>query len=122
MSIQDDIRALAIEYSKQLAQAPDNRVLEMEADDTSHFLLYRVLGVTEAEGRLIDVYQNKGRFLYRYAGSFLEAAAKLCFTAGFPSATSLRIPNTIGKSPATFEIDCLVDNNAHEIKWRDATT
>lgn len=57
---------------------------EMKEDDKSHFLIYQVLGVTDEEGELIDVYQNKGRFLYRYAGSFLENAAKLCFQETYP--------------------------------------
>ena len=30
--------------------------------------------------------------------------------------------NKIGNKPKRFEIDCLVNNNAYEIKWRDATT
>jgi hypothetical protein len=33
-----------------------------------------------------------------------------------------RIPNTRGRRPKTFEIDCLVGSDAIEIKWRDATT
>ena len=94
----------------------------MQADDVSHYLIYRVLGVAEEEGRLIDVYQNKGRFLYKYAGSFLEAATKLCFKEAFPDSGSLRVPNTRGRRPRTFEIDCLVSNEALEIKWKDATT
>src|SRR5690606_20980698 len=82
-----------------------------------------VLKVTLEEGELIDIYQNKGRFLYKYAGSFLEEAATLCFVHKFgEKAQKIRIPNTIGQRPKTFEIDCLVDNAAHEIKWRDATT
>ena len=94
----------------------------MENDDTSHYLVYRVLGVTTGEGRLIDVYQNKGRFLYRYAGSFLESAAKRCFKAKYPDSGSLRIPNTQGQRPRTFEVDCVIGTDAIEIKWRDATT
>ncbi len=34
----------------------------------------------------------------------------------------MKISNTIGRRPKTFEIDCLVRNEAFEIKWRDATT
>ncbi len=30
--------------------------------------------------------------------------------------------NTSGRRPKQFEIDCLIDQNAIEIKWRDATT
>lgn len=37
-------------------------------------------------------------------------------------AQKTRIENTEGTRPKTFEIDCLVEDRAHEIKWRDATT
>lgn len=94
----------------------------MENDDDSHTLIYRVLGIDQEEGRLIDVYKNKGRFLYNAAGRFLEKATKLCFQDRFPNAKSKRISNTRGRRPKTFEIDCLVNNDAIEIKWRDATT
>jgi len=94
----------------------------MQEDDVSHYLIYRLLGISEQEGRLIDVYQNKGRFLYKYAGSFLEEATKLCFKEAFFDSGSLRIENTRGQRPRTFEIDCLVGNDALEIKWKDATT
>ncbi|NJN95496.1 MAG: ApaLI family restriction endonuclease [Anaerolineales bacterium] len=122
MSIQDDIRRLANQYTDALKTQVDKRIKAMEQDDTSHFLIYRVLGVSDEEGRLIDIYQNKGRFLYKYAGSFLEQAARLCFQHAYPDAGSVRIPNTEGKRPVTFEIDCLIGNDALEIKWRDATT
>ncbi|OGO91620.1 MAG: hypothetical protein A3F10_07245 [Coxiella sp. RIFCSPHIGHO2_12_FULL_42_15] len=95
----------------------------MESDDNSHYLIYRVLGISLKEGKMIDEYQNKGRFLYKYAGSFLEEASILCFESAFPEAKKkVRIPNTIGMRPKTFEIDCLINNDAYEIKWRDATT
>jgi len=122
-SVEIKIRELADKYAKNLKDRMDKRVEEMEADDNSHYLIYQVLGVTDREGKLIDVYQNKGRFLYRYAGSFLEDAAKACFSEKFPESGSVRIPNTIGQRPKTFEIDCLVEErDAIEIKWRDATT
>ena len=122
MTIRDDIKSLADRYADELKRKIDQRVDEMEQDDRSHFLIYRVLGIAEDEGKLIDVYQNKGRFLYKYAGSFLEAAAKLCFKEKFPESGSVRIPNTRGQRPRTFEVDCLVGLDALEIKWRDATT
>ena len=122
MAIKDIIKELAFKYAANLKVKVDARVAEMKADDTSHYLIYKVLGITDREGELIDVYQNKGRFLYKYAGSFLEEAAKLCFKEKFPRSDSLHIPNTEGKRPKTFEIDCLVGNDAIEIKWRDATT
>ncbi len=122
-NISERINALASKYSQTLKTVMDARITEMEADDNSHYLLYRVLGVTDAEGKLIDEYQNKGRFLYKYAGSFLEEAAILCFKEKFPKAKrKLRIPNKLGSRPTTFEIDCLVGKEAFEIKWRDATT
>lgn len=122
MPIKDDLRALADKYALELKLSIDERVAEMEHDDRSHVLIYRVLGITEDEGKLIDVYQNKGRFLYKYAGSFLEEAAKLCFKKKFPESGSVRVPNTRGQRPKTFEVDCLVGGDALEIKWRDATT
>jgi hypothetical protein len=116
------IRELADRYAAELKRNIDERVAEMEQDDRSHVLIYQVLGVSESEGKLIDVYQNKGRFLYKYAGSFLEEAAKLCFKQKFPDSGSVRVPNTHGKRPKLFGVDCLVGKDALEIKWRDATT
>lgn len=120
--VKDELKQLADQYAQLLKSGTEQRVEDMEQDDQSHFLIYRVLGVTDEEGRMIDIYQNKGRFLYRYAGSFLETAAKLCFKWKFPDSGSVRIPNTQGQRPKTFEIDCLVGSDAVEIKWRDATT
>jgi len=122
MPTKQKIKQLANQYASRLKTVIDNRVAEMQADDVSHYLIYQVLGIQEAEGHLIDIYQNKGRFLYKYAGSFLEEASKLCFKEAFPDSGSLRIPNTRGQRPKTFEIDCLVGNDALEIKWKDATT
>jgi hypothetical protein len=122
VTTRNKIRLLADQYADRLKNKIDGRVAEMDDDDTSHYLIYRVLGVQETERHLIDVYQNKGRFLYKYAGSFLEEASKLCFKEANPDSGSLKIPNTRGQRPKTFEIDCLVDNDALEIKWRDATT
>ena len=121
-SIEERIRVLAREYADRLKQAIDARLEEMQHDDRSHCLIYQVLGVGDQEGRLVDEYQNKGRFLYKYAGSFLEEAAKLCFLEKFPDSGAVRVPNTRGRRPSTFEIDCLIASDAIEIKWRDATT
>jgi hypothetical protein len=120
--IKDDIRSLASNYAVRLKEQMDLRIQDMQFDDTSHYLIYRVLGISITEGRLIDEYQNKGRFLYKYAGAFLEDAAKYCFKNKNAEAVSLRIPNTHGVKPKTFEIDCVHGKLAIEIKWRDATT
>jgi hypothetical protein len=123
LTIEEKLRKLADKYAKNLNEKVVERVEEMLTDDKSHYMVYRVLKVPFEEGDLIDIYQNKGRFLYKYAGSFLEEAATLCFMDKFgEDAKKIRIPNTAGQRPKTFEIDCLVGNNAHEIKWRDATT
>lgn len=122
MDIESQIRALAADYAARLTSRIAQRQQEMSADDTSHYLIYRVLGVSFEEGQAIDLYQNKGRFLYRYAGSFLEEATKMCLEESFPDVQALRIPNTLSNRPKTFEIDCLLENDAYEIKWRDATT
>ena len=122
MNIEQDIRILAKKYADTLQSQICTRTEEMKNDDKSHFLVYQVLGVTDKEGHLIDLYQNKGRFLYKYAGSFLEDATKLCFLHKFSDSATTKIPNTLGSRPKTFEIDCLENTNAIEIKWRDATT
>lgn len=123
MILYNEIRKLSDEYEEKLKTRMDERVEEMEEDDFSHHILYQVLGVSAHEGHDIDVYQNKGRFLYRYAGSFLEEAAAMCIKYKDQSSSDkFRIPNTLGLRPKTFEIDALSGNKAFEIKWRDATT
>lgn len=120
--LKSQIKALAQKYSDALNAKVTERMEAMKADDTSHYLIYQVLGINIEEGYMIDLYQNKGRFLYKYAGSFLEEAAIKCFQFKYPNAEKVRIENNQGSRPRTFEIDCLVDNKAYEIKWRDATT
>jgi len=121
--IKEKIKILANKYAKELQRKLKEREEEMEGDDNSHYLIYEVLGITDEEGKLIDLYQNKGRFLYKYAGSFLEEAAILCFKFKFPDCKQKnKIINTLGKRPKTFEIDVLVNKDAFEIKWKDATT
>ncbi|MBS1786853.1 MAG: ApaLI family restriction endonuclease [Acidobacteria bacterium] len=122
MGIEEQIKQLADQYANELQEKMNLRVREMENDDQSHFLIYRVLGVAAEEGQLIDEYQNKGRLLYNNAGTFLEKATMLCFQSRFPEAKRCEISNTRGKKPKKFEIDCLINNDAIEIKWRDATT
>ena len=122
MTIKQAIRELADRYAQELKGKMAARVDEMAGDDKSHYLIYFVLGISEKEGELIDVYQNKGRFLYKYAGAFLEAATVLCFKEKYPQASKAQVDNTLGKRPKQFEIDCLIDSDAVEIKWRDATT
>lgn len=122
LTVDKQIRAIAAKYAADLKTRVQDRVTEMGSDDKSHFLIYRVLGVSIEEGEAIDIYQNKGRFLYRYAGTFLEHATKICMEAKFPGVEPMRIANTFGSRPKTFEIDCLINNRAYEIKWRDATT
>ena len=120
--VKQKIRALADRYAAELKRNIDLRVEQMELDDRSHVLIYGVLGISEEEGKLIDVYQNKGRFLYKYAGAFLEESAVLCFKEKFSDSGPVRVPNTHGKRPKFFGVDCAVGNDALEIKWRDATT
>lgn len=122
MTIKDKIKKLADKYTETLHSQIVQRKEEMKDDDTSHYLIYRVLGISNEEGQLIDEYQNIGRFLYKYAGSFLEEATTLCFTEVYPEGCKTKIPNTLGQKPKTFEIDFLNGTDAIEIKWRDATT
>lgn len=123
VDIARQIELLADKYAQMLDKQITARIIEMEQDDRSYDLIYQVLRVSAQEGHLIDVYQNKGRFLYKYAGSFLEEAAICCFLYGCENvAPKQKVKNTLGNRPREFEIDCLIDNDAVEIKWRDATT
>ena len=65
MILYHEIKQLSDRYETQLKVQVEKRVLEMEQDDYSHHILYQVLGVSPKEGHDIDVYQNKGRFLYK---------------------------------------------------------
>ena len=108
--IKERIRILADKYSKELDIKVQERVKEMKDDDKSHYLIYRVLGISFEEGENIDLYQNKGRFLYKNAGGFLEEATILCFQEkyGKEKAKKKKIPNSEGTRPKNFEIDCLI--------------
>lgn len=122
--IEKKINEVIKKYREELKEKIDKRLLEMKSDNNSHYFIYKVLGISEEEGTLVDEYQNKGRFLYNYAGSFLEEVTILCFEHAFKnSKRRVKVDNVIGYRPKKFEIDCLVnDKNAYEIKWRDATT
>lgn len=121
-NLKNKIKELAETYASKLKEKIDERKEAMKSDDNSHYLIYRVLGITTKEGELIDIYQNTGRFLYKYAGSFLEEAATLCLNYKFPDGIKTKVENTLGQRPSTFEIDFLNGNDAIEVKWRDATT
>jgi hypothetical protein len=121
-NLKNKIKELAETYASKLKEKIDERKEAMKADDNSHYLIYNVLGITTKEGELIDIYQNTGRFLYKYAGSFLEEAATLCLNYKFPDGIKTKVENTLGQRPSTFEIDFLNGNDAIEVKWRDATT
>ncbi len=120
--LKEKIGVLADEYAQNLSEKIVARKEEMKGDDNSHYLIYRVLGISNEEGVLIDEYQNTGRFLYKYAGSFLEEAASMCMFFANSKGGKVLVKNTQGKKPKTFEIDFLNGNDAVELKWRDATT
>lgn len=120
--LKEKISKLADEYASNLKGKIVARKEEMKGDDNSHYLIYRVLGISNGEGILIDEYQNTGRFLYKYAGSFLEEAATVCLFFANSKGGKTLVENTLGAKPKTFEIDFLNGNDAVELKWRDATT
>jgi len=120
--LKQKIQLLADEYASNLNAKITGRKHEMKEDDNAHYLIYRVLGISHTEGQLIDEYQNTGRFLYKYAGSFLEEAATQCLFFANRDGKKFKVPNNQGLRPKTFEIDFLNGNDAVELKWRDATT
>lgn len=120
--LKSEILKIANEYAFKLSEKIINRKEEMKLDNNSHYMIYKVLGITSDKGALIDEYQNTGRFLYKYAGSFLEEVASLCLFFANSSGSKTMVENTEGKRPKTFEIDFLNGKDAIELKWRDATT
>lgn len=123
MNNDERIYQIIMRYKEELQKKIKEREIEMQQDNNDHYLIYNALGFTSAEGYQIDFQQNVGRFLYNYAGSLLEELAIECMKKAYPNAqVKVKLLNTIDKSPKTVEIDCLVGNRAHEIKWRDATT
>lgn len=116
------IQDLCRHRTRLLTDAIQHRTMQMLHDSQDHLLLYRALGVNAADGQQIDLYQNKGRFLYNHAGRLIEEAAMLCFKSVNPKAAALRLPNPSGTRPKVFSIDCLSEGVALEFKWRDGTT
>lgn len=51
-----EIKFLSDKYASELRTKIDERTEEMKSDDNSHFLIYRLLGISESEGNLIDIY------------------------------------------------------------------
>lgn len=100
--LKEKIRTLAELYASNLKDRIEERKEAMKSDDNSHYLIYRVLGITTKEGELIDIYQNTGRFLYKYAGSFLEEAATLCLNYKFPEGLKNKVENTLGRKLGNF--------------------
>ena len=114
---------IILRYREELQKKIKEREVEMQSDNNDHYVLYNALGFTSDEGYQIDYQQNVGRFLYKYAGSWIEELAIRCFKLSHPNAQEkVKLPNTIDHSPKTVEIDCLIDNRAIELKWKDATT
>ena len=60
-TLEQDIRELSDHYANELKTKVAVRLQEMEQDDNSHYLIYQVLGISDEEGKFIDLYQNKAR-------------------------------------------------------------
>lgn len=111
------LSAIILKYREKLQEKIKTREIEMQKDNTDHYMIYHALGFTNEEGYQIDYQQNVGRFLYKYAGSMLEELAIKCFSLAYPnSKQKVILTNSIDNSPKTIEIDCLANNKAYEIK------
>lgn len=54
--IEDQLHELALMYRQNLKDRMAEREHEMASDNTSHYMVYRLLGVTYQEGYAIDLY------------------------------------------------------------------
>lgn len=124
LTTEEKIEKLIIKTRKDLNKKIEQRMEELENDDNSHQEAYQWLGIDEEEGKKIDEYQNKGRLLYKSLGSTLEKVVQICFEGKYEDIEkNKKIPNTVSSTPKKIEIDCLLnEEEAIEIKWRDATT
>lgn len=93
---------------------------ELQADLNTHHRLYRLLGIDAEQGELIERHQNVGRLLWNNLGGLIEEAVKTCFRSRYPDAAPGRVAAS-GRARG-YQIDLIVDRDAYEIKWRDATT
>lgn len=124
LTTEEKIEKLVIKAKNDLNEKIKQRMEELKSDDNSHREAYKWLGIDEKEGEKIDEYQNKGRLLYKSLGSTLEKVVQTCFKEEYQNAEmNKKIPNTVSSTPKKIEIDCLLnEEEAIEIKWRDATT
>ena len=117
------LKKIIDDYKKNLQLKFDKRSTEMSFDVNNHYMIYKVLGISKEKGKMIDLYQNFGRFLYKDLGALIQKTVTECIINAHPNAKpSVKIKNTASLKPKTFEIDCLVNKDAFEIKWKDATT
>lgn len=75
---------IILKYREELQKRIKDREIEMQADNTDHYMVYHALGISSEEGYKIDYQQNVGRFLYKYAGSMLEELVIKCFELAHP--------------------------------------
>jgi len=64
-SVEIAIRALALKYANELKSKIDGRLIEMETDDTSHYLIYQVLGISDDLSKQRPVSLQVCRFVFR---------------------------------------------------------
>ncbi len=103
LSLSDKLDKIVERHRISLSKNIEKRRHEMELDNIEHLKLYELLGFSEEEGRKVDLYQNIGRFVYKYAGSLIEEATVAVLQYTKPG-KSLRIPNTISNNPKTFRL------------------
>lgn len=60
--IERKINEVIKKYREELKEKIDTRLLEMKSDDNSHYFIYKVLGISEKEGTLVDNIKTKDVF------------------------------------------------------------
>lgn len=90
---------------------------------TDHFEMYHVLGISDEEALLMEQGHYKVRVVAANLGRLVEDALVLAMTVSLPGAKpKYRLANVLSDRPKKYEIDCLIDNLAVEIKFRETTT
>lgn len=89
--------------------------------NTDHYELYNVLGIEDAS--LMEREHYKMRVVAANVGRMMEEVVIATLLHKFPQAKPKhKVANIRSPSPSMYEIDCLIDNTAVEIKFRETTT
>ncbi len=116
------MHAIVAKYSQQSQRRIAESLSHLREFETEHQWMLELAGAPLSEIARMEKAHQSLRIIYRAAGSIMEESVKACLSNLNGYRPSQKFENLIGNRPKQHEVDCLVGQNAYEIKWRDATT